>query len=81
MKPRDARSGRLLLRLPRSLHTDLARVAEREGVPLNTYITTALAASLHAPRRRRSRLLLVNAVVVAVAALTGVALLLQAWLG
>lgn len=78
---RDERSGRLLLRLPRSLHTDLARAAEREGVPLNTYITTALAAAPTAPPRRRSRLLLVNAIVVAVAALTGLALLLQAWLG
>ncbi|HET6510122.1 MAG TPA: sigma-70 family RNA polymerase sigma factor [Baekduia sp.] len=79
--PRDARSGRLLLRLPRTLHGDLARAAEREGVPLNTYITTALAASLATPRPRRSRLLLVNAIVVGVAALTGLALLLQAWLG
>jgi RNA polymerase sigma-B factor len=84
--PGDARSGRLLLRLPRSLHGDLADAAVREGVPLNTYITTTLAASLNdaepqpAPRPP-SRILLVNAIVVALAALVGIALLLQAWLG
>jgi RNA polymerase sigma-B factor len=78
----DARSGRLLLRLPRTLHTDLARSADREGVPLNTYIVTRLAAP-PAPARRPAarRLLVLNAALVAVAALTGLALLLQAWLG
>jgi RNA polymerase sigma-B factor len=79
----DARSGRLLLRLPRTLHTELADAAEREGVPLNTYITGTLAAAVaapQAPRPVRRRLLVVNAVVIALAALAGVALLLQAWL-
>jgi RNA polymerase sigma-B factor len=96
--PADGRSGRLLLRLPRSLHADLAIAAEREGVPLNTFIAGTLAAALgwqdpdaptgdeHAgtatpPATRPSRLLLVNAVVIAIAALAGIALLLQAWLG
>jgi RNA polymerase sigma-B factor len=84
--PPDARSGRLLLRLPRTLHADLATAAEREGVPLNTYITGTLAAALAAPDgpeppRRPSRLLVLNAVVIALAALAGIALLLQAWLG
>jgi RNA polymerase sigma-B factor len=83
----DPRSGRLLLRLPRSLHGELADAAAREGVPLNTYITSALAAAVaepDAPARRParpSRLLVVNAVVVALAALAGIALLLSAWLG
>jgi RNA polymerase sigma-B factor len=83
----DARSGRLLLRLPRTLHTELADAADREGVPLNTYITGTLAAAVAAPEpepeeRPRPRLLLiVNAIVIALAALAGVALLLQAWLG
>jgi RNA polymerase sigma-B factor len=88
----DARSGRLLLRLPRTLHGDLAAEAEREGIPLNTFIAGTLAAavgwqdpdgSLAAPARRSrpTRLLVVNAIVIALAALAGVALLLAAWLG
>jgi RNA polymerase sigma-B factor len=39
-------SGRLLVRMPQSLHTELARVAEREGVSLNTLVTGALASSV-----------------------------------
>lgn len=39
----DAYSGRFLLRLPRSLHAELARQAELEGVSLNHYVTTTLA--------------------------------------
>jgi RNA polymerase sigma-B factor len=92
----DPRSGRLLLRLPRSLHGELAAAAAREGVPINTYITSALAAAVADPdaadaggadaadapvRDRTSRLLVINAVVVALAALAGIALLLSAWLG
>jgi RNA polymerase sigma-B factor len=85
--PGEERSGRLLLRLPRTLHTDLARAAQDEGVPLNTYITSTLTRALAAPpepasRRPPSRrLLLLNAVVILLAALAGVGLLLQAWLG
>jgi predicted HicB family RNase H-like nuclease len=85
------RSGRLLLRLPQSLHGELAAAAEREGVPLNTFIAGSLASAIgwndpdgvvaRPPRRRRSTLLLVNAIVIALAALTGIALLLVAWLG
>jgi antitoxin HicB len=36
-------SGRLLLRMPRTLHAELTRVAEREGVSLNQFITDSLA--------------------------------------
>ena len=39
----DSYSGRFLLRLPRGLHAELARQAEREGVSLNQYIATILA--------------------------------------
>lgn len=39
----DAFSGKLVLRIPRSLHRDAARLAEREHVSLNQYISTALA--------------------------------------
>lgn len=82
----DERSGRLLLRLPRTLHTDLAEAAEREGVPLNTYISAALAAHVADPHpeaaaaRRRQRLLVVNAVVIGLAAVVGLVLLLTALL-
>jgi RNA polymerase sigma-B factor len=81
----DERSGRLLLRLPRTLHTDLADRAEREGVPLNTYISSALAAHVAGPSEdsaaaRRRRLLVVNAVVIAAAAIVGLVLLLTALL-
>jgi RNA polymerase sigma-B factor len=85
---RHGRSGRLLLRLPRSLHAELASAAEAEGVSLNAYIASTLALAVgHSPTdadrlpARPSRLLVVNAVVIALATLAGIALLLQAWLG
>jgi hypothetical protein len=65
----EEHSGRLLLRMPRTLHGELARAAEREGVSLNRLIVTRLSRSLgkgsapvddtvDAPvRRPRSRLL------------------------
>jgi len=39
-------SGRLLVRMPRTLHADLARVASRENVSLNQLITGVLAAAV-----------------------------------
>ena len=39
-------SGRLLLRMPRTLHADLTRASEREGVSLNQFITDVLAAAV-----------------------------------
>lgn len=39
-------SGRLLLRMPRTLHGELAQQAEREGVSLNRLIVTRLSGSL-----------------------------------
>ena len=36
-------SGKFMVRLPRSLHRDLARSAEREGTSLNAYVTALLA--------------------------------------
>ena len=39
-------SGRLLLRLPKSLHRKAALVAEMEGVSLNQFIVAALAQSI-----------------------------------
>lgn len=46
-------SGRLLLRMPQTLHAELARVAERERVSLNQFITGVLSGALgwRAPSR------------------------------
>jgi transcriptional regulator with XRE-family HTH domain len=43
---RPAHSGRLLVRMPASLHDELANAAEREGVSLNTLVTGALAGAV-----------------------------------
>jgi antitoxin HicB len=45
-KPVDEHSGRLLLRMPRTLHAELTRLAERECVSLNQFITDALASAV-----------------------------------
>lgn len=45
-KPRARHSGRLMLRMPQSLHAELAEAAEREEVSLNQYITNTLAAGV-----------------------------------
>ena len=47
-EPRGARahSGRLLLRMPQSLHRDLAEAAERDQVSLNAYINVLLVWAL-----------------------------------
>src|SRR3954452_6797267 len=87
-------SGRLLLRMPRALHAQLARLAEREGVSLNQLIIGTLARSVEAPSdepgppaaaRREPRLLTValavNLVVIVVAGVIAVALLVAAWRG
>jgi antitoxin HicB len=39
-------SGRLLVRMPRTLHAELAREADAEGISLNQLITTALAGAV-----------------------------------
>jgi antitoxin HicB len=36
-------SGRFVLRIPKSLHRDLANEAESEGVSLNSYVSNVLA--------------------------------------
>jgi hypothetical protein len=50
-EPRDARnySGRLLLRMSRSLHSELALAADRDQVSLNAYINTLLVGALRQP--------------------------------
>jgi hypothetical protein len=92
-KPSVARdsthSGRLLLRMPQTLHAQLAARSDAEGVSLNQYIVEALTRTLTnaseatdtaaRPVPRSLRLSLVaNAIVVALAAATCVALLVVA---
>jgi hypothetical protein len=47
-------SGKLLVRMPASLHDELAHAAEREGVSLNQFITGVLAGAVEwgAPEER-----------------------------
>jgi hypothetical protein len=87
-------SGRLLLRMPRSLHEELARASDREGVSLNQFITSALAAAVAwnrddavsgAPAAvgrpgRMALLLTVNLVLVGLAAAAAIGFLIAAWL-
>ncbi len=88
-----AHSGKLLVRMPRSLHAELVRASEREGTSLNAYIVAALSASVAwrrpgdagaptaSPARGLSLALKANLVVLAVAAAVAIALLITAWLG
>jgi RNA polymerase sigma-B factor len=46
VRSRGGHSGRLMLRMPQSLHAELAESAEREEVSLNQFITNTLAASV-----------------------------------
>jgi len=84
-------SGRLLLRMPRALHAQLAERAEAAGQSLNQYIVETLTRGLDGdgkpaapaqerPAPRSLRLaLLANAIVVALAAATCVVLLVVTW--
>ncbi|MBI2716931.1 MAG: type II toxin-antitoxin system HicB family antitoxin [Rhizobiales bacterium] len=47
-------SGKLVLRMPRSLHKKATYVAEREGVSLNALIVTAVATYLGGPQNRQA---------------------------
>ena len=87
-------SGRLLLRMPESLHAELARASERAGLSLNAFINDALATAVgrreaarpvaqkgRADRGRRrfvERLLVANLVVVAGVGVLAIVLLVQA---
>jgi predicted RNase H-like HicB family nuclease len=48
-------SGRVLLRMPRSLHGELSRLAETDGVSLNQWVVAALARAAEGAGRRPSR--------------------------
>jgi hypothetical protein len=85
----------LLLRMPRSLHEELARASDRDGVSLNQFITGVLASAVDWRRendgtgegvRARSRprgmalLLVLNLVLVGLAAAAAIGFLIAAWL-
>jgi hypothetical protein len=81
-------SGRLLLRMPPSLHGELARAAEREGTSLNAYITQTLSGALEGDQPRPSApgpsrflriAVIADLVMVAIATVAAVALLIVAW--
>jgi RNA polymerase sigma-B factor len=91
VRSRGGHSGRLMLRMPQSLHAELAESAEREEVSLNQFITNTLAASvgwhvegseLQGPARPPPRwlpaALVTNIVVVIIAGLVALALLIVA---
>jgi RNA polymerase sigma-B factor len=91
VKSRGGHSGRLMLRMPQSLHAELAEAAEREEVSLNQYITNTLAASMgwhveggelpetaQQPPRWLPAALVTNIVVVIIAGLVALALLVVA---
>jgi antitoxin HicB len=44
----ESYSGKFVIRVPRSLHRQLAEAAERDNVSLNAYVTTALAKAIGA---------------------------------
>jgi RNA polymerase sigma-B factor len=87
-------SGRLLLRMPRTLHEELAKASERDGVSLNQFITGVLASAVDwrndegGPRSRREQgrsrgmavLLAANLVLVGLAAAAAIGFLIAAWL-
>lgn len=94
-RPKDGHSGRLLLRMPQSLHAELAEAAEREEVSLNQFITNTLAAAMrwHRPYgqalepdeeprtspRWLPAAIVTNIVVVAIAGIVALVLLVVAW--
>ena len=41
-RPEEKYSGKFIVRVPRSLHRELVETAEREGVSLNMFVSTAL---------------------------------------
>jgi len=88
-------SGRLLLRMPPELHAEVARKAELEQTSLNQFITAAVADAVDgaasengaypqpalASPRAITAALVVNFVVLTVAAVTAVILLILIWRG
>jgi RNA polymerase sigma-B factor len=93
VRSRGGHSGRLMLRMPQSLHAELAEAAERDEISLNQFITNTLAASVgwHVDGSEMARsgeqpgspswlpaALVTNIVVVIIAGLVALALLVVA---
>jgi RNA polymerase sigma-B factor len=85
---RATHSGRLMLRMPQSLHAELVKAAEREDVSLNQYITNALSAPVawhssdEQPRsapRWLPAAIVANVVVVVIAGVVALILLVVGW--
>jgi hypothetical protein len=85
-------SGKLLVRMPRTLHAELARAADEEGVSLNQFIIGALTGAVGwrrspapegAPVPARNRTLTIvlaaNLAILGIAAVVAVAALVLAW--
>ena len=82
-------SGRLLVRMPATLHAELARTADAEGTSLNQLITGALAAAVGwrgdaaapqpAPRRSTRLLLAASLIALTLATTIAVTLFVLAW--
>jgi HicB-like protein involved in pilus formation len=82
--------------MPTSLHEELARASDRDGVSLNQFITGVLASAVGWRRedgteiapggeqklrsRRMAMLLVANLVLVGLAAIAAIAFLIAAWL-
>lgn len=81
-KKPNGHSGRLLLRMPPPLHRDLADAAERSDTSLNQYIVDSLSATVDEPAGDQPRwlrtALIVNAVLLTLAAVAAIALLIYA---
>jgi len=80
------RSGRILVRMPPTMHDELARTAEREGVSLNQHITNVLGSALDADEGDARRVphwlpgaIVANIVLLTLFCVAGVVLLLVAW--
>ncbi len=50
-RPVEGYSGKFVIRVPKSLHRELAETAERDGVSLNTFVNTALGRTLGTSQR------------------------------
>jgi antitoxin HicB len=52
-RPVESYSGKFIVRVPRSLHRELVDAAEREGVSLNMFVSTALGKAVGQARHEK----------------------------
>ncbi len=53
-RPAGEFSGKFIVRVPKSLHRELVKIADREGVSLNAFANVALAKAVGAKTQERS---------------------------